>query len=402
MKVFEGIRVADFSWVGVGPVTAKYLADHGAEVIRIESTTAPDVLRMAGPFAGGQMGIDRSGYYANFNSSKLSCSLNLKNPKAIELAKRLVSKCDVVTESFTPGFMRRLGLGYEELKKVKPDIIMISMSLYGQDGPWAHFAGFGHVLQGAAGTNWLTGWPDGEPLGAGTPFTDFFVPHISATALVAALDYRRRTGKGQYIDFSQYEAGTYALETALLDYIVNGHEQMRMGNRHPQAAPHGCYRCWGDDRWVTIACFTHEEWQALRQEMGDPAWAQEPVFATLEGRKANEDKLDQHIQEWTKDKLAEEVMHRLQARGVPAGVVQTAEDLRKDPQLGHRHHYWFLEHPEMGVCAYDGPSFRLSKTPGELSRPAPLLGQHNEYVWKEIAGLTDDEFTDLLVEGCFE
>ncbi|MGK2966895.1 MAG: CaiB/BaiF CoA transferase family protein, partial [Tepidiformaceae bacterium] len=252
-KPFEGIRVADFSWVGAGPLTTKYLADHGAEVIRIESLMSLDTLRRSHPFVDNEPGVDRSGYYANFNSSKLGATLNLKHPRGIELAKRLVATCDAVVESFTGGTMERLGLGYDVLKDVRPDLVMLSMPLFGQTGPWAEYSGYGHGLQAAVGLNHLTGWPDGAPLGTGVAYTDFVVPHLGALALVAALDHRRRTGVGQYIDFSQYEATVHVLGTAVLDWTANGHEQTRMGNRDPEAAPHGCYRC-KDGKWIVLSC----------------------------------------------------------------------------------------------------------------------------------------------------
>jgi crotonobetainyl-CoA:carnitine CoA-transferase CaiB-like acyl-CoA transferase len=400
-KPFEGIRVADFAWVGVGPITSKYLADHGAEVIRIESSLRPEALRLAPPFLADEPGYDRSGYYANFNSSKLGITLNMTHPRAVWLAKRLVARCDVVTESFTPRAMRKWGLGYEDLRQIQPDLVMISMPLFGQTGPWSQYLGYGHVLQAAAGINHLTGWPDGPPIGTGIAYTDFFVPHVAAIALIAALDYRRRTGEGQYIDFGQLEAALYATETAVLDYTVNGREQTRRGNRDVEMAPHGCYPCRGEDRWVTIACRGEDDWSALKAKIGAP-WAADERFKDLAGRLANEDELDRRLSDWTSGQAAEEVMASLQAAGVPAGVVQTAEDLRNDPQLAHRKHYRFLEHPVMGVRAYDGPSFRLSRTPGELTKAAPCLGESNSYVYRELLGLSEDEFVDLLADGCFD
>jgi benzylsuccinate CoA-transferase BbsF subunit len=403
---FAGIRVADFSWVGVGPLTAKYLADHGAEVIRIESGTRPEALRRAPPFAGGQPGVDRSGYYANFNSSKRGAALNMSHPRAAELAKRLVAECDVVTESFTPKAMRAWGLTYEDLRAVRPDLVMISMPLYGQTGPWAMYQGFGHVLQAAAGINHMTGYRDGEPIGTGYAYTDFFVPHLAALALIAALDHRERTGAGQYIDFGQLEAALYATETMALDYTVNGREQRRDGNRHPQAAPHGAFRCAArggdDDRWIAIACFDDAAWGALCAVLDAPALRDDPRFATPADRKRNEDALEAEVSALTRPRAAEELMARLQAAGVPAGVVQTCEDLRADPQLAHRGHFWMLDHPVMGRCAYDGPSFRLSATPARLTKAAPLLGEDTEYVFRQIVGLPEEEFIELLATGAFE
>jgi crotonobetainyl-CoA:carnitine CoA-transferase CaiB-like acyl-CoA transferase len=421
---FDGIRVADFAWVGVGPLVSKYLADHGAEVIRVESGTYPEALRRAGPFAGNVPGVDRSGYYANFNSSKLGMTLDLKHPRGPELAKRLVAECDVVTESYTPGTMARFGLDYESLKAVRSDIIMISMPLFGQTGPWAPWMGYGHVLQAAVGFNHLTGWPDGPPIGAGTAYTDFLVPHIAAIGLIAALDHRRRTGQGQYIDFGQYEAGIHGLWTAPLDWTANGHEQTRLGNRDIQAAPHGCYPC-KDGRWLVIACETEDHWTAFKAALGRPEWCDLDRMRRRHQRLNEQKEIDRHIQFWLDDvtrrpeEPAEvrsenpeapvqrkytsyELMDLMQGFGVPCGVVQSPEDLHNDPQLAHRGRYWTLEHPVMGQRRYDGPAFRLSETPAHLSRPAPCLGEHNEYVYREILGLPEEEFVELLVSGAFE
>ena len=423
-KPFEGLRVADLAWVGVGPTVSKYLADHGAEVIRVESNTYPEALRRAQPFVDNEPGVDRSGYFANFNSSKLGASVNLKHPRGPEIVKRLIAKCDVVTESFTPGTMARFGLDYESLKAERPDLVMISMPLFGQTGPWGPYMGFGHVLQAAAGFNHLTGWPDGAPLGTGTAYTDFLVPHIGAIGLIAALDYRRRTGVGQYIDFSQLEAAVHGLDAAILDWTVNGHEQVRMGNRDPEAAPHGCYRC-KDGKWLVIACATEEHWTALKAALGRPEWCDLERMRRKWQRLNEQKEIDRHLQFWVEDSTRRpedpmeergegteapvvrrltsfELAEYLQSFGVPAGVVQSPEDMHADPQLNHRGHYWTLNHPVMGMRTYDGPSFRLSKTPGALSKAAPCLGEDNEYVYKKIVGMSDDEFVELLSDGAFE
>ena len=405
-SVFEGIRVADFAWVGVGPLVSKYLADHGAEVIRIESSVRPEPLRRAPPFVNDEPGLDNSGYYADFNSSKLCCSLNMQHPKGVELAKRLIAECDIVTESFTPKAMRAWGLTYEDLREIRPDIIMISMPMYGSTGPWSMWQGYGHVLQAAAGISHLTHYPGEEPIGTGVAYTDFLVPHFAAAALIAALDHRQRTGEGQNIDFGQLEAALHATETMILDYTVNGREQQALGARHPEYAPHGTYRCAArgadDDRWIAIACTTDEEWRALVEAAGHPEWAADARFGTRFDRLSNQDQLDALIGGWTRNQQAEALMQALQAAGVPAGVVQTPEDLRNDPQLEHRGHFWMLDHPTMGRRAYDGPSFRLSETPANLHKAAPLLGEDNEYVWKNVAGLGDEEYVELLIDGALE
>jgi benzylsuccinate CoA-transferase BbsF subunit len=399
--VFAGLRVADFAWVGVGPTVSKYLADHGAEVIRIETSTYPEALRRVGPFVDNEPGLDRSGYYANFNSSKLGCSLNLRHLRGPELARRLIERCDVVTESFTPGTMAKYGLDYESLRKVRPDLVMISMPLFGQTGPWSSYMGYGHVLQAAAGFNHLTGWPDGPPLGTGTAYTDFFVPHIAALALVAALDYRRRTGVGQYIDFSQFEAAVHGLGTAILDWTANGHEQIRMGNRDPEAAPHGCYRC-KDGKHIVLACFTEQEWEGLRAAIGRPDWCDLERMRRKWQRLNEQKEIDWHLGAIFREMRSGPAFRQLQSYGVPSGIVKSPEDMHRDPQLRHRGHYWKLEHPVMGLRTYDGPAFRLSRTPARLRKAAPLLGEDNQYVFKQVVGLGEEEFVGLLAEGAFE
>ena len=394
-KVFEGIRVADFAWVGVGPLVSKYLADHGAEVIRIESSVRPEPLRRAPPFVNDEPGLDNSGYYADFNSSKQCVSLNLQHPDGVKIAKRIVEHCDIVTESFTPKAMRAWGMTYEDLCEVRPDLIMISMPMYGLTGPWSMWQGYGHVLQAAAGISHLTAYPAEEPIGTGVAYTDFLVPHFAASALLAALDHRQRTGEGQNIDFGQMEAAIHATETMVLDYTVNGREQEALGAGHPDYRPYGTYQCAArgddDDRWIAITVTNEAELGALADVAGEASWTSMEAEA-----------LDAAIAAWTRTQQAEELMQQLQGAGVPAGVVQTPEDLRNDPQLEHRGHYWMLDHPTMGHRAYDGPSFRLSETPGELTKAAPLLGEDNEYVYKNIVGMSDEEYVEHLVSGAFD
>ena len=301
--------------------------------------------------------------------------------------------------------MRAWGLTYDDLREINPGIIMISMPMYGLTGPWSMWQGYGHVLQAAAGISHLTAYEGEPPIGTGVAYTDFLVPHFAAAALIAALDHRQRTGEGQNIDFGQMEAAIHATGTATLEAQANGREQQALGARHPDYAPHNTYRCAprgeDDDRWIAIACATDEEFQALA-EAADAGWAADPRFADAASRKADEDALDELIGAWTRSQQAEELMTRLQAAGVPAGVVQTSEDLRNDPQIAHRGHFHMLQHPSMGERAYDGPSFRLSETPGRLAKSAPLLGEDNEYVWKRIAGMGDEEYVEHLVSGVFE
>ena len=401
-QALVGIKVVDFSWYAVGPQTARHLADHGAEVIRVESTTNVDALRRVGPFRDGTAGLNRSGYFNNQNPNKYGITLNLNLPGAVEIAKKLVGRADVVTESFTAGVMERWGLGYDDLKKTRPDIIMVSASAQGRGGPYSNHSAFGHVTQAVCGVNHLSGWPDGYPVGAYGPYTDYFVPHLSAAAVIAALAYRRKTGKGQYIELSQLEAGIHCLETAILDYTANGREQSRMGNQHPQASPHGAYRCKGDDRWCVIAVFTDEEWQSFCRVLANPEWSQDPRLATLSGRLENADELDCLVEAWSLNYTPEKVMTLMQAAGVAAGVTQNSKDLHEDPQLKHRNHYWVLDHPETGPSAYDSPAYKLSRTPSQPRMPAPCLGEHNEFVCTRLLGMSDEEFVGLMAEGIFD
>ena len=401
-QAFEGIRVVDFSWYAVGPQTARHLADNGAEVIRMESSASIDLLRVVGPFKDGVWGEDNSGYFANQNANKYSFTLNLKLPKGVEIAKRLVAVSDVVLESFTPGVIEKFGLAYDDLVKVKPDIIMISMSAQGRNGPYSHHPSYGHVLQALAGVNHLTGWPDGDPIGAYGPYTDFFAPHMAAAALIAALDYRRRTGIGQYIEMSQLETAIHCLDTAIIDYTVNGREQRRMGNRHPDASPHGAYPCKGKDRWCAIAVFTDEEWENFLSVAGNPAWGNDERFSTPAGRIEFAEELDVLVGKWTINHSPEEVMAMMQASFVPCGVIQNGRDLHEDPQLAHRNHYWVMDHPVMGPTTYDSPAYKLSKTPAQPRMPSPTMGQHVEFVCTEILGMGDEELVECMAEGVFE
>lgn len=401
-RTLEDIKIADFTWVVAGPLCVRYLADYGAQVVHVETGTRIDPIRYTPPYKDDIPGTNRSGYFHNYNSNKYGITLNLRHPKALEIAKKLILWADIVAENFNPGVMKRLGLGYEELKEIKPDIIMISLGSKGQTGPQARLPAFGAHLAALSGFTHITGWPDRDPPVIFGAYTDSIAGRFGAATLLAALDYRRRTGKGQYIDLSQSEAGIQFLMPPLLDYDVNQRILERKGNRHLSAAPHGAYRCKGEDRWCAIAVFTDQEWEAMRQVMGSPPWSEDDKFATPLGRKRNEEELNSLIEQWTTNYPAEEVMNRLQQAGISAGVVETAEDLHSDPQLEYRHHFWVLEHQEIGKSTYDSLGSRLSKTPAELYKAAHTLGEDNYYVYTQILGLSDEEFVELLEEGVFD
>ena len=401
-SALKGINILDLSWVAVGPTTVRYFADHGATVIHVESVTHPDVLRTSNPFKNGVPGLDRAGYFANYNANKYGMALNFNKPKAVEVAKELVKWADIVVESYVPGMMKRWGLDYEGLKKIKPEIIMASTSQQGQYGPYAKFRGFG--AQGAvmAGFGYVVGWPDREPLGPYAAYTDFIAHRYLIISLLVALEHRRLTGKGTHIDQSQAESGIHFLATAMLDYQANGGTTELEGNADPYACPHGAFHCRGNDRWCVIAVSSEDDWLSLCQCMGNSHWAKDTKFSSFLSRKENEAELERLIEAWTVDYSPEEVMWILQAKGIAAGVVEKAEDLHHDPQLKHRHHFEVLEHPVIGPHTCDAVACRLSKTPAELKLAAPCLGQHSHFVFTRILGKAEEEFVSLLDEGIFE
>ena len=396
---FAGLKVADFSWIGVGPITARYLADHGATVVRVESELRPDNLRGAGPFRDGVPGWNRSQFYGDFNASKLGLLLNLKEARAVEIAKRLISWADVYIESFTPGVVESLGIGYEVARALNPGIVMVSTCLMGQSGPAAKMAGYGYHAGAVAGFYEVTGWPDLPPDGPWIAYTDTIAPRFMAATLMAAVDQQRRDGVGQHLDGSQFEMGLQFLAPEILDYQVNGHVAGRLGNRARHAAPQGVYPCTGDDQWCAIAIETDEQWRALRGALGDPAWARDPKLDTTEGRLACHDEIDDGIQQWTRDLERLEAVERLQAAGVPAGMVQRSSDLLHDPQYAQRGFYRYHEHGEMGRTPYAGHQFRIRGYESGARWAAPLLGEHSVQVLQEILAMSDEEVAEAYATG---
>ncbi len=401
-SVFNGIIVVDFGWAIAGPLTLKYLADYGATVICIESFQRPDLLRTSTPYKDEVAGVDRAGYFAYFAANKYSISLNLNKPNGLKIARKLVSSADVVADSHRPGVMERWKLGYDDLVKIKTDIIMIRNSNQGLTGPAATHPGLGNHINGLAGIVNLVGWPEQEPISLMVAYTDYLVPHFAATALIGALDYRRKTGKGQLIDVSQFEVGLQLLAPSLINYLVNKKEEKARGNSSDYAVPHGVYRCKGDDRWCAISVLTDTEWQAFCNAIGEPDWLKKPEFRTATDRKKNEAQLNRSIEQWTSQHEAEEIMRMLQKVGVAAGVVQNAEDLYNNVQLKERECFWVENHKELGRFSHLGQPSRLSKTPARLYNVAPCLGEHTEYICRDLLGMSEEEYDKYLLEGIFE
>jgi len=394
------LKVLDFTWGLAGPIVTKYLGDYGACVVRIESAVRPCGTRVSPPFMNGVTGVDRAGYFAFFNSNKYSLSLDLNEPRAVAVVNRLVRWADVVVESYSPGTMEKWGLGYDSLKRIRPDLVMLRTSSQGQDGPHSTYSSFGIPLVGLAGFSHLTGWLDRSCLPLPSAYSDLISPRFAAAALLAALDYRRRTGAGQCIDCSQLEASLHFLAPALLEYTFNGDEAWRAGNAHIAACPHGTYRCLGENSWCAIAVFNDEQWHALCR-ICDPRWQSDSRFKTLLRRKKHEAELNRALEQWTLTLSAEEAMTRLQRVGIPASVVQNARDLYLDPQLTGEGYFWLMDHPVLGPYPHLAQPARLSGSPAKARRPSPCLGQDTEYVCTQILEMTDAEFVELHAAGVF-
>ena len=393
---FEGIHVLDFTWVGVGPVTVKYLADNGAEVIRIESQSRLDVLRSAPPWKDAQPGINNSQFFASYNTSKKGITLDMSQPRAREIFLRLLPWADVVTESFTPKALRNWGLDYDRLSAIKPELIMLSTCMQGQTGPHRDYAGFGNLMAALSGFYHIAGYSEEElcpPYGA---YTDFIAPRFGACALIAALDYKRRTGKGQYIDMAQYEASLHFLAPAIVDYFATGRVLGPRANESDRYAPHGAYRCADEDsheRWIAIAVANDQEWQALLGVLGvDNSAAR---FAAMNERLKNRVAIDEIVGRQVRDRSAEDLTAALQAAGIAAYPVQNCMDLHRDENLEAFGFWHWLDHPHMGPSPYEGLEHRLSRTPGELRSPAPVLGQHNDEVLGGMLGMSATAIAQL-------
>ena len=394
-----GIKVASFCWMAAGPLTVRYLGMWGATVVRIESHTRPDLVRLQGPYRNGVPGIDNNAWFPAVNSSSYSTSINIQTPKGKELAWRLIRWADVVASSFSPGQMEKWGMGYEDVRQVNPQVVYYQSSQLGATGPNRTRAGSGYEAAAMAGFTYITGWPDRAPVPYTGAFTDFISPRFGAAAILAALAYRRRTGKGQKIDESQAESASYLLAPPIMDCLANGRVYERRGNTSDQASPHAFFPCKGDDSWCAIAVLTDPQWQELRQALGDPEWSRREEFATFAGRKQAENEIDAHIARWTRERTAEQVESLLVARGIPAAVVaSTSYLMEQDPQLRHRGFFRTLRHAALGEHINRGPAFRFSRSQ-DCQFAGPALGEHNRYVLGELLGMSDEEIAAAIQEG---
>jgi crotonobetainyl-CoA:carnitine CoA-transferase CaiB-like acyl-CoA transferase len=396
------LKILDFAWVMAGPLATRVLADHGATVVRIESATRQDLIRALQPRIDGNPSPEHSAPQQNFNAGKLGLTLNPNTPAGREVVLDLVRWADVVFDSFAPGAMAAWGFDYESLRKINPKIVQVSSSLMGQSGPLAKFAGFGNLGAALSGFYEVTGWPDREPVGPFAAYTDSVAPRFAVLSILAALEHRRRTGEGQFVDLSQAESALHFYTPALLDLQVNNRVMRRMGNADPYCAPHGTYPVAGADRWIAIACETDEHWQTLCVEMDRPDLARDASLATAAGRLARSAELDEIVGKWTAPLDGERLEAKLQARGVPTHRLQTSEDLFNDPQLAHRHHFVTVPHPLISGVVIEGTRFQLSRTPARIDRGGPTLGQHVHEVLSGILGYNDDRIAKIVASGALE
>jgi crotonobetainyl-CoA:carnitine CoA-transferase CaiB-like acyl-CoA transferase len=388
--ILQGLRVLDLTRVLAGPYATRILADFGAEVIKVQSKkTATGAESNATP------------YFCAWNRNKRSITLDLSHLEARKLFLELVKISDIVVENFSPRVMCNWNLNYGRLKKVNEELIMLSMSGMGQTGPWKDFVAFGPTLQSLGGLTYLTSYSREDPIGLGYAYADLVSGLYGVIAILAALEYRDKTGDGQYIDLSEYEAVCATIGPVLMKAFIHQKEILPAGNNpdHLPAAPYGCYKCLGADRWCVIAIFTEDEWHTLCGVLGNPGWVKEEKFASLPMRKDYKEELDQHIENWTVKQTAESIVQTLQQAGISAGVVQNAEDLARDPQLLARNFFVSVNHSGLGVTRTDTSPIRFLDGPKGPLKGSPLLGEANHYVYKELLGLSEDKVLSYIERG---
>lgn len=400
-KPLEGIVVCDFTWVGAGPICTNVLGQCGAEVIKIESRKRPDILRKGGPFKDGiAEGLERSGYFANRNPNKKSIALDMSHPKAREIAVRLIKKSDIVINNFRIGQMEKWNLGYDDVKKIKPDIIYVTMSLQGNSGPHRSYMGFGMNLNALVGLTHLAARPGQLPFGTGTNYTDHvMVPTHTVFAIMAALIYRDQTGAGQTVEVSQAEASISMKPTDVMEYVTNGRVLLPNGYHDREAAPHGIYEVLGYRKWIAITIFNDAEWNKFKEVMGNPAWAEDQKFNTLANRLQNQDELDRGIENWTKWQYGETLYKQMLQEGIKAGLVYDGANVVEDEALRERGFWVYLDHPVTGITLYNRIPAIFSKTPVRMEKAAPLLGEHTKEVLIDFLGYKQNEIDQLSAEG---
>ena len=406
----QGYRVVDFGSAWAGPQMAHIVADMGAEVIKVESRNRIDYGRMGGaasakdlltktPEAIAASAPDRlelNPVFHLLNRGKLGITVDFTRPKGAELIRGLIGKSDIVADNFTPGVLDRYGLGYEDLAKIKPDIIVVSLCFAGHTGPLKGTRGYAPIITSLAGLDSVVGYPDERiPCGPRFAYGDHVAALHGALAMLMALIYRNRTGQGQYVDISEWEATTSLLGEPLMEYVMNGRIPGPRGNRDAIMSPHGYYPCKGDGQWVSIAVKTEEEWGNFCQATNNPLWADDERFSDRYSRLLNQDALDKLVSQWTAKYTTREVTEILQKAGVAAAPFLISREQYNDPHFNERGLFVKVDHPKSGTETFYGIPLKLSDTPGAVRSSGPMLGQHNEYVFKQLMGLSDDEFNSL-------
>jgi crotonobetainyl-CoA:carnitine CoA-transferase CaiB-like acyl-CoA transferase len=396
----EGVRIADLTAVWAGPYATRLLGDLGAEVIKVESPQHPDLLRALGFTPPGTPNAwNRAAYFNHNNRNKLGCTLDLSSELGRATFLKLVPKCDIVIENFRADVLDTLRLGYDELRKVRDDIILISMPGHGKDGPERDYVAYGTNVEQLAGLVSLSGYRDGPPQKSGISYGDPVAGTLAAGMAIAALIARKRTGKGQYIELSQREGLTSLIGEQVLGYDISKQLPERMGNRHPFYAPHGCYPAAGEDRWVTIACHNDDEFQVLSTLIDRTDLAVDERFATANARHANQDALDAEIATWTRTRSREEIFELLAESGVPAAPVWSADELYDNEHLRARGFFEPVWHRDAGAWEMERPLYRFTRRPTRIRMNAPAFAEHNDYVLRELIGLNADEVAQLEAQG---
>ena len=395
-----GVRIVDLTMVWAGPFGTRLLGDYGAEVIKVESPTQWDLLRGLGLIAREEARwYNKSAYFNHNNRNKYGLALDLRAPEGREVLLKLVTVSDVIVENYRADVMENLGLTYEAVKAVKPDIIYVSMPGHGKTGPESHYVAYGTNVEQLAGLVSLSGYEGGEPMKTGFSYGDPMAGTSLAAAVAMALRHRNRTGEGMYIEIAQREnLGTFVGEH-LVDYSMNGELRAPMGNRHAVFAPHNRYRCAGEDAWVAVACEDDAQFAALCRAIDQPELADDERFATNGARKANEDALDAIIEAWTVTRGHYAAMYHLQRFGVPAGAVLTVPEVMADPQLRWRGEWVEHTHPDAGTWEIEAPPWKMPRTPAHVRLPAPGFGQHNSYVLRDVLALPEEQIAELYEKG---